>query len=82
MTGNPTSISESLSTPDTYLDVGRMPDGRYCVQFIKDSAIPRKSYTSNAGDVVKQAQRAGDIPIRTDDEELRSLCHDRMVKLL
>jgi hypothetical protein len=68
--------------PDTYLDVERVADGRYCVQFIKERSTPRKSYTAHAGDVVKQAQRAGHIPIRTEDEELRRLCRDRMVKLI
>jgi hypothetical protein len=79
---NPTSTGDALLIPDTYLDVERVADGRYCVQFIKERGTPRKSYTAHVGDVVKQAQRAGNIPIRTEDEELRRLCRDCMVKLI
>jgi hypothetical protein len=66
----------------TYLDVVRLEDGRYCVQFVKGGAVPRTSYTGHAGAVVKQAQRAGNIPIRTADAELRRMCSDQLVELI
>jgi hypothetical protein len=65
-----------------YLDVVRLGDERYCVQFVKYGAVPRTSYTRQATAVVKQAQRAGNIPVRTDDAELRRLCRDQLVELI
>jgi hypothetical protein len=65
-----------------YLDVVRLEDGRYCVQFVKRGSVPRTSYTGQAGAVVKQAQRAGNIPIRTGDAELRRMCNDKQVELI
>jgi hypothetical protein len=66
----------------TYLDVVRLEDGRYCVQFVKRGAAPRTSYTGHASAVVKQAQRAGNIPIHTGDAELRRMCDDQLVELI
>ena len=82
MASDLTANDDSLQHQGAYLDVVRLGDERYCVQFIKYGAIPRTSYTRNVGDVVKQAQRAGNIPIRTDDAELRRLCHDQLVELI
>jgi hypothetical protein len=57
-------------------------DGRYCVQFVKQGAVPRTSYTGQAVDVVKQAQRAGNIPVHTSDAVLQGLCREQSVKLI
>ena len=65
-----------------YLDVMRVEDGRYCVQFVKHGAVPRTSYTGQADAVVKQAQRAGNIPIHTSDADLRRICRDQLVELI
>jgi hypothetical protein len=65
-----------------YLDVVRLGDGRYSVQFVKQGALPRTSYTNQAHAVVKQAQRAGNIPIHTSDAELRRLCLDHLVEII
>jgi len=65
-----------------YLEVVRLGDGRYSVQFVKPDALPRTSYTNQADAVVKQAQRAGNIPIHTSDAELRRLCRDHLVEII
>jgi hypothetical protein len=77
-----TSDDNILARQRTHLDVVRMEDGRYCVQFVKHGAVPRTSYTGHAGDVVKQAQRAGNIPVHTGDVELQRMCHDHLVELI
>ena len=82
MASDLTAHDDGFQREGAYLDVVRQEDERYCVQFIKYGAIPRRSYTRHAGDVVKQAQRAGNIPIRTDDAELRRMCHDQLVELI
>jgi len=77
-----TSYDNVLEHPRMYLDVVRLEDGRYRVQFVKHGAVPRTSYTAHVGAVVKQAQRAGNIPVHTDDAELRRLCHDQLIELI
>jgi hypothetical protein len=80
--------AETMTTNNTfpagrsYLDVARLSDGRYCVQFVKDGVPPRTSYTSHAAAVVRQAQSAGNIPVRTVDAELRRACSDQRVELI
>ena len=73
---------QSLLHHGPYLDVMRLADGRYCVQFVKQGVVPRTSYTGQADAVVKQAQRAGNIPIHTSDADLRRLCRDQLVELI
>jgi hypothetical protein len=68
--------------PGRYLEVVRLDDSRYSVQFVKPGAPPRTSYTNHAHAVVKQAQHAGNIPIHTSDAELRRLCRDQLVELI
>jgi hypothetical protein len=70
------------SYPGPYLDVVRLGDGRYSVQFVKPGAVPRISYTGQVSVVVKQAQRAGNIPIHTTDADLQRLCRDQQVELI
>jgi hypothetical protein len=65
-----------------YLDVVRLEDGRYCVRFVKHGVVPRTSYTGQASAVVKQAQRAGNIPIHTSDADVRRMCRDQLVELI
>ena len=77
-----TTNDASLPTSSSYLDVARLDDGRYCVQFVKYGAIPRTSYTIHMGAVVKQAQRAGNIPIHTNDVDLQRMCRDQLVELI
>jgi hypothetical protein len=64
-----------------HMVVTLQPDGRYCVAYT-DGAISRRSYTSSVEQVVRQAQRAGGIPVRTDDEVLRTQCRAAAVPLL
>jgi hypothetical protein len=73
---------ESLLHHGPYLDVVRLDDGRYCVQFVKQGVAPRTSYTGQADAVVKQAQRAGNIPIHTSDADLQRICRDQLVELI
>jgi hypothetical protein len=73
---------QSLLQHGPYLDVVRLDDGRYCVQFVKQGAVPRTSYTGQADAVVKQAQRAGNIPIHTSDADLQRICRDQLVELI
>jgi len=68
--------------PEKYLDVARLADGRFCVHFIKQGVVPRTSYTMRVGDVVNQALRAGHVPVRTHDEELRRACSDQQVEII
>lgn len=64
-----------------YLDVSRVSDGRYCVAVVRNGIWSRKSYTATAQAVVKQAQRAGNLPIQTTDHELRTLCVDHQISI-
>lgn len=82
MATDTTTTDTSTTHPQAYLDVVRLDDGRYCVQFVKDGVIPRTSYTNHVGAVVKQAQRAGNIPIHTNDVDLRRMCRDQSVELI
>ena len=65
-----------------YLDVVRLGDGRYSVQFVKRGTVPRTSYTGQVSAVVKQAQQAGNIPIHTSDADLQRMCRDQLVELI
>ena len=71
----------ALPTGGAYLIVTRTPDGRYCVAYTTDS-VNRRSYTPVLEQVVQQAQRAGGIPIHTDDEALRARCRELALPLL
>jgi hypothetical protein len=73
MPGEQTSTAGSTVSSQAYFLVTRLPDGRYCVAFT-DGGVSRKSYTSSVEQVVRQAQRAGGLPVRTDDQELRQRC--------
>ena len=66
---------------NAYMDVTRLPDGRYCVLYI-DGSVNRRSYTPSIEQVIKQAQRAGSIPVRTDDPTLRQRCRDMALRLI
>jgi len=68
--------------PDcAYLEVSRLSDGRYCVAYTTGT-VSRRSYTLSVEQVVRQAQRAGNIPIRTDDDALRQHCQDAALPLM
>ena len=82
MTTDTTASDNSLPVRGPYLDVVRLGDGRYCVQFVKHGVVPRTSYTNQISVVVKQAQRAGNIPIHTSDADLRRMCRDQLVELI
>lgn len=70
------------ATPDrAYLTVTRLPDGRYCV-IHSASTHNRRSYTRVVEQVIHQAQHAGYIPVRTDDDLLRQHCQDADVPLI
>ena len=64
-----------------YLDVSRLPDGRYAVVYTAGT-VRRRSYTPAVDQVVRQAQRAGNLPIRTSDESLRQRCQMAALPLL
>jgi hypothetical protein len=82
MKTDPMTANKILPERKPHLDVVRLGDGRYCVQFVKDGAVPRTSYTDDAAAVVQQAKRAGNIPVRTIDAELRRICRDQLVELI
>jgi len=70
------------STPDrAYLAVARLPDGRYAVSYTAGE-VSRRSYTPSVEQIIRQAQRAGNIPIRTDDDALRQRCQDVELPLI
>jgi hypothetical protein len=78
-----TPVNETLrARPRPYLDVVRLGDGRYRVQLMKQGVVPRTSYTHQAEAVVKQAQRAGNIPIHTSDADVQRVCRDQLVELI
>jgi len=82
MTIDPPTNDNSIPHAGRYLDVVRLGDGHYCVQFVKDGGVPRTSYTHEAGAVVRQAQRAGNLPIHTTDADLQRMCRDQQVELI
>ena len=82
MTTNATIDDSAIAQPRPYLDVVRLADGRYRVQLVKHGFPPRTSYTGQAGAVVKQAQRAGNLPIHTTDDDVRRICRDQLVELI
>jgi hypothetical protein len=75
------SVADSPTPSRAYLDVTRLPDGRFEVAFTQGE-LRRKSYTPSIELVVRQALRAGGIPVRTADDELRQRCRDAQVPLL
>jgi hypothetical protein len=77
-----TTNANPLPYPGPYLDVVRLGDGRYSVQFVKRGTVPRTSYTGQVSVVVKQAQHAGNIPIHTSDADLQRMCRDQLVDLI
>lgn len=68
--------------PTVYLEVMRLEDGRYCVQFIKGGLPPRISYTNQADAVAQQAKRAGNIAVRTSDADVQQSCSKQQIKLI
>lgn len=74
--GNP---GETVPT-DAHLVVTRTADGRYCVAYIR-SGVCRRSYTRSVEQVIRQAQRAGRLPVHTEDEVLRQRCHEAELPL-
>ncbi len=81
MPGESTSTTGSTTSSQAYFLVTRLADGRYCVAFT-DGDVSRKSYTPSVEQVVRQAQRAGNLPIRTDDQELRQRCAESKLPLI
>jgi hypothetical protein len=77
-----TANEPALLHSGPYFNVVRLDDGRYRVQFVRPGVTPRTSYTGLADAVVKQAQRAGNLPIHTSDADVRRICHDKMVELI
>ena len=82
MTTDTTTDDNSLPYHGPYLDVVRLGDGRYSVQFVKPGAVLRTSYAGQVSVVVKQAQQAGNIPIHTNDADLQRMCRDQLVELI
>jgi uncharacterized protein with PIN domain len=68
-------------TKPAHLDVTRTADGRYCVIFVR-GGVSRRSYTRSLEQVMSQAQRVGDIVVRTDDLALRQRCQECGVALV
>lgn len=66
---------------DAHLVVTRTSDGRYCVAYIH-RGVSRRSYTASVEQVIRQAQRAGSIPVQTDDEALRQRCQEAALPLI
>lgn len=75
------SATGKLAPNGAYLIVTRAPDGRFCVAYTNGD-MSRRSYTSSLEQVVRQAQRAGGIPIHTEDEALRQRCQDVALPLI
>lgn len=76
----PGATSETAPT-GAHLVVTRTPDGRYCVAYT-NGKLSRRSYTSSLEQVVSQAQRAGGIPVQTEDEALRQRCREVALPLI
>lgn len=74
--------ADNIPETHVYLMVKRANDGRYQVTFVKSGHERRTSYTNEAGHVVQQAQRAGNIPVCTDDPELQRVCQAQQVALI
>lgn len=68
-----TRPSAESTTTRASLIVTRQPDGRYCVVYT-DGVVSRRSYTPSLEQIIRQAVRAGRIPISTDDGALRQRC--------
>jgi hypothetical protein len=75
------SLSDPTDLLHAHLLVSRALDGRYCVIYVNHE-VRRRSYASLPEQVIQQAQRAGGIPIRTDDDALRQYCQDHEVPLI
>lgn len=69
------------ASDQAYLQVSRLSDGRYCVAFTSNG-VSRRSYTPSLEQVVRQAQRAGGLPIATDDSDLRRRCQELALPLI
>lgn len=74
-------MTRAEPSSNTYLEVTRTPDGRYCVAFTRDG-VSRRSYTPSIDQVIGQARRAGGLAVRTDDQDLRRRCQEAEVTLL
>ncbi|NNJ11646.1 hypothetical protein EKD04_015025 [Chloroflexales bacterium ZM16-3] len=74
-------VADGAQPDHAYLTVTREPDGRYCVVY-QHGGVSRRSYTSSLEQVIRQARRAGGIPINTDDGALRQRCVDESLTLL
>jgi hypothetical protein len=74
-------VTDGPAPGRAFLDVTRLPDGRFEVAYTQGE-LRRKSYTPSVELVVRQAQRAGGIAVRTADDELRQRCRDAQVPLL
>jgi len=82
MTTDTTTNEPALMHSGPYFNVVRLADGRYQVQFVRPGMILRTSYTEQAAAVVKQAQRAGNLPIHTSDVDVQRICQDQRVELI
>lgn len=75
-------IIADRTTPNRpYLAVTLLPDGRYCVAYTV-GGVSRQSYTPSLEQVIRQAQRAGGLPVQTDDSALRQRCIDAELPLI
>lgn len=76
-----TTATNETPPAGVHLIVTRTPDGRFCVAYT-NGEMSRRSYTSSLEQVVRQAQRAGGIPVQTEDEALRQRCQDVALPLI
>lgn len=81
MTETQHSVTDGPAANHAFLDVIRLPDGRFEVAYTHGE-LRRKSYTPSVDLVVRQALRAGGIAVRTADDELRQRCREAQVPLL
>jgi hypothetical protein len=75
------TTGDSPTPARAYLVVTLEADGRYCVAYT-DGGVSRRSYTPSLDQVIRQAQRAGGLPVRTDDSALRQRCLDAELPLI
>ncbi|MEI7768911.1 MAG: hypothetical protein WCI67_02930 [Chloroflexales bacterium] len=81
MTDAQNTTADSPTPNRAYLAVTLLPDGRYCVAYT-DGGVSRRSYTPSLEQVIRQAQRAGGLPVRTEDSALRQRCLDANLTLI
>lgn len=72
---------ERAAPAGPYLVVSSTADGRYAVVFTIGT-VARRSVASSLDQVIRQAQHAGGLPIRTDDSELRQRCLELNLPLI